>query len=246
MVGVRSHHGMITEVLLPPPLVHELRARSFPRLFRMTGSPGNRGFGRYLRQRIRMLVERERTPVERAITTAYLGSFLVDHIVHAEKNACRILEQRVFDRDEERHLWNQHYGKVVLTLIDELPEGNAILDAMVHLSAYSQLPRSVYEIRDRHWKCLQTIAGRELSPGTPAITEVTLLRKVQFVLAGERSVQAKARIICLSASLLADRLCFLRHTPWPRAYLHSMTDLYPFVSQDPLVLQEIIYLDDRS
>lgn len=238
--------GMIAECLLPPPLVHELRARSFPRLFRMTGSPGNRGFGRYLRQRIRMLVEREPTAVERAITTAYLGSFLVDHIVHAEKNACRILEQRVFDADEERRLWNQHYGKVILTLVDELPGGSLILEAMERLPAYSRLPRAVYEIRDRHWRYLQAILNRELAPGAPAVTEVTLLRKVQFVLAGERSVRAKAVTVCLAASLLADRHCWVHHTPWPVAYMHIMTDLYPFVSQDPAVLQEIIYLDGVS
>jgi hypothetical protein len=237
---------MITKALLPPPLVHELRSRSFPRLFRMTGSPGNRGFGRYLRQRIRMLVERENTAVEQAITTAYLGSFLVDHLVHAEKNACRILEQRVFDPGEEQSLWNQHYGQVVLTLVEELPDGQSILEAMDHLPAYSRLPEVVYRIRDRHWDAINEILRREVSPGTPAVTEVALLRKVQFVLAGDRSVRSKAVVICLAASLLADRQCWFRHLPWPVAYMHIMTDLYPFVSQDPAVLEEIIYLDQRS
>ena len=61
---------MIAAQYLPPPLVHELRSRSFPRLFRMTGSPGNRGFGRVLRQRIKTLIVRERTHVEKAITLA--------------------------------------------------------------------------------------------------------------------------------------------------------------------------------
>ena len=42
--------------LLPPPLVHQLRLRSFNRLFSMTGNPGNRGFGRYVRCRIAKVV----------------------------------------------------------------------------------------------------------------------------------------------------------------------------------------------
>jgi hypothetical protein len=60
-----AHTAMITKLLLPPPLVHELRARSFSRLFRMTGNPGNRGFGRYLRQRIHLVVRRGNVPWSR-------------------------------------------------------------------------------------------------------------------------------------------------------------------------------------
>lgn len=233
---------MITAAILPPPLVHELRARSFPRLFRMTGSPGNRGFGRYLRQRIKTLVARERTPVEKAITVAYLGSFMVDHIVFAEKTACRILEQREMSEPEETTLWDQHYGKVIQTLIEEQADPPMLFDALNRLEAYSRLPPSLYQLRLRHWSTLQRILNHAPHEESPAETELGVLAKVQFVLSSDRSPRAKARLICLSASLVADRMCWCRHIPWPAAYLQTMTDVYPFVAQHPDVLQEIIYL----
>jgi hypothetical protein len=84
--------------MLPPSLIHELRTRSFPRLFRMAGNPGNRGFGGVLRRRIRHLVARERTLVEKAITVAYMGSYLVDHLVQAERTATRSSSSEISPR----------------------------------------------------------------------------------------------------------------------------------------------------
>ena len=233
---------MISTAIHPPPPVHELRAPPFPRLFRMTGSPGNRGFGRYLRQRIKTLVAREKTPVEKAITMAYLGSFLVDHIVHAEKTACRILEHRDMSEPEETSLWDHHYGSVIPTLIEEQPDAENIHQALQQLEAYSRLPQSIFRSRQRHWNAIRRLLESGHTPESPSETELTALAKVQFVLASERSPRAKARIVCLAASLVADRICWCRHIPWPAAYLQTMTDIYPFLVTQPDVLQEIIYL----
>jgi hypothetical protein len=233
---------MITDQYLPPPLVHELRSRSFPRLFRMTGSPGNRGFGRVLRQRIRSLIDREPTMVEKAITLAYLGSFLVDHIVHAERTACQILEKRNLTESEEKQLWDGHYHKVIETLASEHRDGPAILEYLMRLDQYSRLPSVIYRARTRHWKMFNTVLARPVAPEQPELDEVSILRKVQFILSSSRKPESKARLICLAASLLADRQCWCRHVPWPSAYMQIMTDLYPFIAQHPAVLDKIVHL----
>lgn len=234
---------MVTMQYHPPPLVHELRSRSFPRLFRMTGSPGNRGFGRVLRQRIRMLIQREESLVEKAITLAYLGSFLVDHIVYAEKTACQIIERRELSEAEEKHLWDTHYTNVIETLAAEHAEGPHILDYLARLEAYSRLPPAVYRVRVRHWNMLNRILAQPAAPEQPEVDELGILRKVQFILSSPRSSAAKARLICLAASLLADRQCWMRSMPWPAAYMQIMTDLYPFLAQYPQVMNEIIVMD---
>ena len=234
--------AMIAAQYLPPPLVHELRSRSFPRLFRMTGSPGNRGFGRVLRQRIRALIERERTMVEKAITLAYLGSFLVDHIVFAEKTACQILEKRNLTEVEEKQLWDQHYHNVIRTLAAEHRDGEQILECLASLDQYSRLPAEVHRARTRHWRLFNRILTQPVRPGETEVDEVSILRKVQFILSSGRRADSKARLITLAASLLADRQCWTRHIPWPAAYMQIMTDIYPFLAQHPDVLDKIVRL----
>ncbi|HMO51868.1 MAG TPA: hypothetical protein PKE26_15180 [Kiritimatiellia bacterium] len=233
---------MITVNYLPPPLVHELRSRSFPRLFRMTGSPGNRGFGRVLRQRIRSLIDREHTLIEKAITLAYLGSFLVDHIVFAEKTACQILEKRDLTETEEKQLWDSHYHNVIETLAAEHAERERILEYLGLLERYSRLPETIHRARTRHWGMMNTILARPAAPDQPEVDEVSILRKVQFILSSGRRAESKARLICIAASLLADRQCWCRHVPWPAAYMQIMTDLYPFLAQHPQVMDKIIRL----
>jgi len=233
---------MIAVQLLPPPLVHELRSRSFPRLFRMTGSPGNRGFGRVLRQRIRTLIERERTLVEKAITLAYLGSFLVDHIVFAEKTACLILEKRNLSETEEKQLWDQHYHNVIRTLASEHADSEGILEYLAALDQYSRLPDEIHQARTRHWHLFNRILTKPAVPDRPEIDEVSILRKVQFILSSSRPPESKARLIAIAASLLADRQCWCRHIPWPAAYMQIMTDIYPFLAQHPDVLDKFVRL----
>lgn len=233
---------MIAVSYLPPPLVHELRSRSFPRLFRMTGSPGNRGFGRVLRQRIKALINRERTPVEKAITLAYLGSFLVDHIVHAERTACQIIEKRALTEEEEKSLWDGHYHNVIQTLAAEHADGETILAHLERLERYSRLPDTIYHLRTRHWRMIDRMLRQPASGEQAEQDEIAILRKVQFILASMRTPETKARLICLAASVLADRQCWFRHLPWPAAYMQIMTDLYPFLAQYPDVLGKIIDL----
>lgn len=233
---------MIAEQFLPPPLVHELRSRSFPRLFRMTGTPGNRGFGRVLRQRIRTLVDREPTHIEKAITLAYLGSFLVDHIINAEKTACQIIEHRNFSEGEEKQLWDGHYYKVIQTLASEHPDGPEILEHMTLLDNYSRLPGVIHDVRTRHWKLFDRVLAQNMDVKNQAIDEVSILRKVQFILQSDRSEESKARLICIAASLLADRQCWCSHIPWSAAYTQIMTDIYPFLAQYPGVLDKIVRL----
>ena len=234
---------MVTMQYLPPPLVHELRSRSFPRLFRMTGSPGNRGFGRVLRQRIRTLIQREESMVEKAITLAYLGSFLVDHIVYAEKTACQIIERRELNEAEEKHLWDTHYHNVIETLAAEHADGAQILEYLLRLEAYSRLPPAIYRARARHWNMFNRILAQAVTPEPAEVDEMGILRKVQYILASPRSPEAKARLICLAASLLADRQCWLRNLPWTAAYMQIMTDLYPFLAQHPRVMNEIVAME---
>jgi len=233
---------MIAAQFLPPPLVHELRSRSFPRLFRMTGNPGNRGFGRVLRQRIKSLIYRERTVIEKAITLAYLGSFLVDHIVFAEKTACQIIEKRDLTESEEKSLWDSHYHNVIQTLAAEHPEGPEIMDYLAMLDQYSRLPQTIYRARSRHWQLINRILVEPASLDQPELDEVSILRKVQFILSSSRRPESKARLICIAASLLADRQCWCRHVPWPAAYMQIMTDIYPFLAQYPDVLDKIVKL----
>lgn len=234
---------MITKPLLPPPLVHELRARSFARLFRMTGNPGNRGFGRYLRQRIHVMVRRERTMVEKAITVAYLGSYLTDHIIFAEKEAARILDQRVLGDAEEQGLWVRNYQSVVGKLIAELPEGDDILQEMVLLDRYTVLPPAVFRLRSRHWRQIQCVLHGPLADLAGNVSEIPLVTRIHDILGGPRSCEGKALAVCLAASMLADMECWSSHLPWPDAYQKVMTELYPVLQRHPEVLARMIRLD---
>jgi hypothetical protein len=229
--------------LLPPSLIHELRTRSFPRLFRMTGNPGNRGFGRVLRKRIGDLVQRERTMVERAITVAYMGSYLVDHIVQAEKLATRLLDQRDLTEAEEHHLWEQSYGKVILQLATELPDGTALLDEVGRLSAYDRLPRRLHAFRERHWARVARFLGHAPDCLPPPRSGVCLLTRVEEALDSARPPRNKALAVALFASMLADRICYTEHQSWPAAYRETMIDLYPMLVRHGDVLSELIRLD---
>ena len=234
---------MITKQLLPPPLVHELRARSYSRLFRMTGNPGNRGFGRYLRQRIHLIVRRERLLVEKAITVAYLCSYLTDHILNAEREAARLLDKRELTDAEEQELWERNYPAVVLKLLAELPDADDILREMNLLDRYTRLPGRVNRLRGRHWRAIQRILTGTLSDLTGNASEIPLITRVHDILASERLPARKARDICLVASMLTDMECWTSHLPWPEAYQKIMTELYPLLQRHPEVLEQIIRLD---
>lgn len=221
--------------MLPPPLIHDLRARSSERLFRMTGNPGNRGFGRYVRMQICSMVARERTLAEKSITVAYLGSFLVDHIVQAEKLACRMIEGREMSEAEEHQVWEERYGDVMERVLAELPDGERIRPILRRLEGYSSLPVSVHAFRQRHWHSLDRWRGvRGVSAGRLAM--IHLARAID----SRRSAFAKARAVRLAASLLADRECWLEHVPWPDAYRNVMTDLYITVARHPEVLEALV------
>lgn len=233
---------MITKLLLPPPLVHELRARSFSRLFRMTGNPGNRGFGRYLRQRIHLVVRRERTLVEKAITVAYLGSYLTDHIIYAEKVAARLLDGRDLTEGEEHDRWVDNYQGVITKIIHELPDGESILDELKVLDNYTRLPAAIHAFRNRHWRPLQHVLTTTLTDLTGNISEIPLVNRIHATLARDGTFRGKARSICLMASMLADMECWGDHRPWHEAYLKVMTELYPLLQKHPDVLAEIVHL----
>jgi hypothetical protein len=231
-----------TSQILPPALIHQLRALSYPRLFRMTGNPGNRGFGRYLRTRIAHVVKREKTLIEKTISVAYLGSYLVDHLVNAERAACRIIERREMTEEEQRRMWERSYHDVMLQLTRELPEGEAILDEMARLERFTRLPTVIYRMRAVHWRVLEILLTQGTERLGGPLTETLLYQHIQRILAEPRSARAKAWSVCLVASLLADKECWLQHTPWPVSYSQIMTDLYPLLAQHPDVLEAIVNL----
>lgn len=233
---------MNSMLLLPPPLVHQLRSRSFARLYRMTGNPGNRGFGRYLRQSIHTIVRREKYLVEKAITVAYLGSYLTDHIIFAEKEAARLLEGRELTDKEEQELWEHNYGTVIGKLLAELPDGEAIRSELALLDRYTRLPEPVYKMRTRHWRHLQAILHRGLADMEGNVSDIPIVTRVHDIVTSSRTPRRKAFGVCLSASLLADVDCWNSHRPWPVAYEHVMTELYPLLQRYPEVLEEIIRL----
>ena len=230
----------MTEVLpaslmLPPPLIHDLRSRSFQRLFHITKNPGNRGFGRYVRRQIAFMVQREKTFAEKAITVAYLGSFLVDHLVQAEKNACHIVESREMAEVEEHHVWERRYGEVIARILRELPDGEAIRVALERIENYSTLPLFLHVFRERHWRAL---ARWRAARGASA--ERLIVMHVAHVFESRRAPAAKARAIAFAASLLADGESFFEHVPWPDAYRHVMVDVYRDVARHPDVLEAMV------
>lgn len=235
--------AMITKPLLPPPLVHELRARSFARLYRMTGNPGNRGFGRFLRQRIQFIVRRERYLVEKAITVAYLGSYLTDHIIFAEKEAARLIESRELTDREEHESWEQNYAGVIIKLLSELPDGKLIQQELGLLDRYTKLALRLYALRTRHWRHLQGILRNALADTEGNISEIPIVTRIHDVIASKRTVHGKAFSICLAASLLADMECWSTHLPWSDAYQKVMTELYPLLQRYPEVLEAIVRLE---
>jgi hypothetical protein len=233
---------MVATTLLPPPLVHELRSRSFARLYRMTGNPGNRGFGRVLRQRIHTIVRRERYMVEKAITVAYLGSYMTDHIVFAEKEAARLIEGRELSDGEEHELWERNYAGVIARLLAELPDGDAIRSEMQLLDRYTRLPPRLYALRSRHWRHLQGVLRNALADVEGNISDIPIVTRLHDIVMSARSPRGKAMGVCLAASLLADMECWSSHRPWPEAYQKVMTELYPLLQRHPEVLEQIIRL----
>jgi hypothetical protein len=233
---------MITRQFLPPPLIHALRARSFSRLFNMTGNPGNRGFGRYVRRRIRDVVRREKMLVEKAISVAYMGSYLVDHIIFAEKQACEILEGRSLTEREEHALWERNYAEVIAQLASEQPEGERLLEEIERVWRYTALAPSLDRARSRHWGSLKAVLEGSLADLSGKMSEIPLVTRIHDVLASPRPAAVKARAVCLSASLLADMHCWNTHVDWRNAYEKVMTELYPLVVRHPDVLEEIVGL----
>ncbi len=232
--------------MLPPSLIHELRARSFPRLFRMAGNPGNRGFGGVLRRRIRHIVARERTLVEKAITVAYMGSYLVDHLVQAERTATRLIEQRDLTEAEEHHLWEQTYGPVVTQLCRELPEAADLPAEIERLARYDQLPARVFAFRSRHWDRLDGLLRRLPAATIPLRPGVCMVDRIEEVLYSRRSPRRKALAVVLLASLLADRACWVGQVAWPEAYRETMIDLYPLLVRHGAVLEQVVRLDGEG
>lgn len=226
---------MSVSKMLPPPLIHDLRSRSAERLFRMRGSPGNRGFGRYVRKQITAMVAREKTLAEKAITVAYMGSFLVDHIVQAEQLASRMIEGLEMTEAEEHHVWELRYDEVINRVLSELSDGDAIRPVLMRLEAYSHIPARLHGFRNRHWRALERW---RVASGTSA-SRLAMLHLAR-VIASRRATGAKSRSLLLTASLLADVECWLEHVPWPDAYRHVMTDLYVDIARHPDVLATLV------
>jgi hypothetical protein len=226
----------------PPELIHELRARSFHRLLRMAAAPGKRGFGQRLRLRIPEVVAREETPVAKAIAMAYLCSYLADHIVLAEIEACRQVEQREMTVEEQRSAWEQRYTEVVLRVLKEIPEHKLVLDCMIMLEGYTRLPGTMHRMRGRKWPMLRGILERGF-PRYPNLTPGYVLHnRLREVLESPRSARAKARAIGLTASLIADIESWEQHLPWSGAYSRVMIEIYPQLLRHPDVLEQIVRL----
>jgi hypothetical protein len=145
---------------LPSPLVHALRARSFPRLYRMANAPGKRGFGRALHARIGNIVAQKATLIEKAIALSYVGSYLTDHIVLAESEASRIIDGREMGDQEKHQAWEGIYAKVIASVSSDLPGGDQILNKLSMLENYTRLPALVHRLRGEHWAALNLILRR--------------------------------------------------------------------------------------
>lgn len=234
---------MVMPPRFPPPLVHELRARSFARLYKMTGSPGNRGFGRVLRSRIQHIAKREHYAVERAITISYLGSYLADHIVFAEKEALRLIEGREMTEREGREIWERNYPNIIARLLAELPDGERVGEELALLDRYTKLPSNLYAFRSRHWHALSRIMRNALDEAVGAVSEIPAVTRVHEVLTSGRPSDRKARNICLAASLLADVESRTAQVPWTEAYQKVMTELYPLLQRYPEVLEAIVHME---
>ncbi len=209
----------------------------------MTGNPGNRGFGRYLRQRIHLVVHRERTLVGKAITVAYLGSYLTDHIVYAVKAALRLLDDREWSDAEEHAHWAENYHAVVSKLVKELTDGPAILDELPLLERYTHLPPTIFRRRARHWRVLHAVLHGGLADVAGNAAEIPLVSRIHDILNGAMDEAGKAKSVCLTASLLADMECWSSHLPWPDAYTKVMTELYPVLRRYPDVLEALIRIE---
>ena len=239
--GAQAESSVLTPPLLPPSLIHALRARSFPRLFRMTGNPGNRGFGRVLRRRIRDLVARERTLVEKAITVAYLGSFLVDHFVQAERTATLLIEHRQLGEEEEHRVWERTYGPVIRQLCRELAHEGGLPAEIRRIERYDQLPARIFRFRSAHWRLVE--AALRMLPASPSRPEGFVAGLIEQVLESRRSPRRKALAVALLASLLADRTCWSEHVDWPHSYREAMVDFYPLLVRHGAVLEQLVRID---
>ncbi len=222
-------------LLLPPPLIHDLRARAFQRIDSIADNPGNRGLGGYLRRQIAAAVARQGFTVEKAISVAYLGSFLVDHITRAEKEAVRKMEAREMTEGEEHRFWESQYSAVLSRLLKEVPGGSDIKKMLARLPCYSALPVELHFFREHHWRALDRWHRGQCLTGSRQV-----MLHINHALESRRTPYAKARAVALAASLLADIECWLESTAWTDAYRHVMTDLYPAIARQPEVLEAIV------
>ncbi len=232
-----TDHGL----LLPSQLVHGLRKRSSKRLIRMASAPGKRGFGRTLFKRIVPLVEREKTLVEKAVSMSYLCSYFADHIVLAEVEATLTVENREMTAEEETYAWEQHYHNVITRLVPQVADPARLMLTIRKLDTYTDLPLSLHAARGRHWKSVQHLlspARRRRHSGHDP--EAFLRNKIFDVVGSRRSAPAKAKIICLAASLLADIHAWRRGADWHASYAWVMIDLYSILVDHPKVLNQLV------
>ena len=220
----------------PPPLVHDLRARSAKKLFKMIGNPGNRGFALRLMKYIDVRMNKDKTFAEKAISLAYLCSFLVDHFVFAVNSAHEKSGSMKMMPEQERCFWEEQYSSAIERKLEKLPDSEHIRGQLDRLYLFSALPLNIHIFRERHpalisrWHSMHGMAG-----------EMHAALFVARVLDNKRtSPAAKARAVRLAASKMADLECRFEHVPWPDAYRHVMTELYPCIARHPDALEALV------
>jgi hypothetical protein len=115
---------------------------------------------------------------------AYLGSYLTDHIIYAEKVAARLLDGRDLTEGEEQERWVDNYQGVIMPRSSKsLPDGETSCRNCNVLDRYTRLPASVHAFRNRHWRPLHHMLTTTLTDLTGNISEIPLVNRVHAILA---------------------------------------------------------------
>lgn len=190
--------------------------------------------------RIPGLVAREETLIEKAVATAYLCSYLADHVVLAMIEAERHVSHREMTNAEEQVAWNQSYEQVVQRVVASLEDSEQILVEIDKLNRYTYLPISVHCYRGRHWAAIEQVLVVAAARSLGHDAENYLRNKLMGCLSSRRSPRAKARLVCLIISMMSDAESWNNRAPWPGEYARLMIDLYPELAKHPAVLAEIV------
>ena len=177
---------------------------------------------------------RDQSMLTKALLITRMACVFIDHIIRRMEQA-ELIETSL----GEPHLeWENQYRNFLLQFlrVKSIPDRREIVKLMQRLHRYTVPPPFLLDFRRRHWRWIERLLQRFLTPSGASKLFISL----QIVVRAKPA--ATARRICFSAALYADIQERLYRQQWMYAYSDCMLRLYDRIRQYPEVLAALIQL----